>query len=202
MAKIEELQTCVPLYSIVEHLLGDPDASDAGQWDRALKELIAAIGGGKLKISGFRAGSEIWEEVPFKEFPEIANNPVSDFDFEVEFSGERVLEFDEVLKAIIVRKHKHFNEMPTKLWTDVCANSGAEVLRLWPPTPPPIEDPVLLRVQEALRDAIEKKGKPLTTREAEDIASGIVGQKKSREMLLTVQLPQKQGRRRKEPKRA
>jgi hypothetical protein len=197
---IEETESDVPLYRVAEHIVGDLHHLLTAEWDRALKELIAAARAGKLRVSGRRDGNARSEAVRPNDFAEVGDNPVADFDFAIEYSGNRVLEFHEEYEARILESQS--TGKPAVLWTDVCADSGAEVLRLWPPTPPPIEDPVLLRVQEALRDAIEKKGKPLTTREAEDIASDIVGQKKSREMLLTVQLPQKQGRRRKEPKRA
>jgi hypothetical protein len=99
-------------------------------WGRALKALIAAVRDGKLKVRGFRAGSEISEEMPPEEFAEEADNPFTDPDFTLEYSGKRFLELD-VENGATIRK-SHSNGAATVLWTDLCADSGAEVLRLWP----------------------------------------------------------------------
>jgi hypothetical protein len=173
MANIEETQTCVSLYRVVEHIVGDTDCSDADQWDCALKGLIASVSDGKLKVSGFRTGSEIWETIPFKEFAEIADNPYGDIQLDVEYSGKRVLEFNSDLRAKILRSH--FNGAPTVLWTNVCANSGTEILSLWP-------SPTL---EAILRKAIHQNGGDLTQDQAEKVAPGW-GQTKIRDTLAAI----------------
>jgi hypothetical protein len=150
MAKIEAHRRDVPLYEVVKHIAGgDPEcvfipsdddeeglevsvSEDAVKedWDRALEQLIDAVGASKLKVRGRRAGSEWLEEVKSGDFAEVADNPFASRDFGNEFSGKRVLEFDADHRAIILRCHS--NGASELLCADLCADSGAEVLKLWP----------------------------------------------------------------------
>jgi hypothetical protein len=154
MANIESRKS-VPLYEVVEHKVGDlgdrpvdfiedhpvnqadpehygpvVDRLTVEAWDRALGELISAVRYGKVRLRGLRAGSEISEEMPPGEFAEEAHNPFADFDLGIEYSGKRILEFSEDRGAKVLRSHS--NGAPTLLWTDLCADSGAEVLKRWP----------------------------------------------------------------------
>jgi hypothetical protein len=201
MANIEESRKSVPLYEVVEHIVGDLDHLVASRrrakiaaWDRALKELIDAARHPKLKVRGFRAGREESEAVPLEEFAEVADNPFADFDFDAEYSGKRILEFDEVYVAKILRSH--LNGAPEVLWTGLCAESGAEILKLWPSPSPAVGKPSPPNLFKLLGDAMDKKGAPLTQREAERIASGArakENQKEVRRVLEAVQGKQTQG---------
>jgi hypothetical protein len=231
MANIEELRKCVPLYEVVEHIVGDlgrpavvlvqaedkfedwieqklkvrglpagrwqmpvVDGPTIEAWDRALNELIDAARHPKLKVRGFRAGREESEAVPPEEFAEVADNPFADFDFDAEYSGKRTLEFDEDHVAELIRSH--FNGAREVLWTGLCAESGAEVLTLWPAQSPVIGKPYPPNLFKLLGEAKEKKGAPLTQREAEAIASDAgakENQKEVRRVLERVQGKQKQG---------
>ena len=119
----------MPLYEVVEHIVGDLDHSVASRrrakiaaWDRALKELIDAARHPKLKVRGFRAGREISEAVPPEEFAEVADNPVADLDFDLEYNDKRILEFDEDYVAKILRSHSI--GAAEVLWTGLCAEFG------------------------------------------------------------------------------
>jgi hypothetical protein len=155
---------------VVEHIVGDLAHLVASRrrakiaaWDRALKELIDAAHHPRLKIRGFRAGREESEEVPPEEFPEVADNPVSDFDFGIEFSGKRILEFDKDYGAKSLRSHS--NGAPEVLWTNLCAESGAEVLKLWPkPTKPTAKASSKSKCSEWLV-AARRAGPPKMTKE-------------------------------------
>jgi hypothetical protein len=154
MPNIKATRKDVPLYEVAEHIVGDlerpayvlnhdPDEEDWCElvldeptiealdqaWGRALSELIAAIRETKMEVSGCRAGIEKSEQLPPKESPELAHNPFGDLNLDVEYSGKRVLEFDDDFGAKIVRSHS--NGAPAVLWTNLCANSGAEILKLW-----------------------------------------------------------------------
>jgi hypothetical protein len=70
MANIEAYRTDVPLYQVVEHLVGDLDrlaalrrSSKIAAWDHALKDLIGAVSLAKLKARGRRPGSQLLEAI-------------------------------------------------------------------------------------------------------------------------------------------
>jgi hypothetical protein len=214
MANIEALRKDVPLYEVVEHILGDRgQQTDAmpEEWDdlafdetvvkamdSALADLIRSIKDGLLKVNGRREGNWDRESVPSGLFVNIAGiNPLADIDIDIEDSGKAkgggikqengkaVLDFNEdgfgiisINKGLCVRSEV--------TWNDITADSGEEVLALWPAP----------NLEQRLREAIARKGAPLTQREAEVIASdaGVEGgQKKSREVLKYIQGKGKQG---------
>jgi len=81
----------------------------------------------------------------------------------------------------------------------------ARVLELWPSPSPSIGDSHSPDLTELLNEAIKRKGAPLGTREAEEIASragAIENQKKVGEVLESIQGKQKQGPRGPRTKRA
>jgi hypothetical protein len=142
MADIEDTELDVPLYRVVEHIVlhhlvaSRRSARSAKVWDRALKELMATGRAGKLGVRGFRVGSKKSKTVPPMEFPEKADNPVAELTnsrFAMVWGewGKRHLEFDVECQARILEGQS--TGPPAVLWINVCANSGAEVLRLWPP---------------------------------------------------------------------
>jgi hypothetical protein len=151
MANIEAYRKDVSLYEVAEHIVGDlgqpavvlvPTADDqewvepvvdrttVEAWDRALKELVAAVRDGKLKVKGRRPGSGYLEEVTPGDLAEVADNPFADLCFTIEYSGKSFFEIQEEHGATIRKSHS--NGAPTVLWTDLCADSGAEILKLWP----------------------------------------------------------------------
>jgi hypothetical protein len=101
-------------------------------WGGAWQKLSAAVRDGKLLVRGFRRGSEYSEEIKSEEFPELWHNRFSDFDFNAEYGGHRFLEFDKCDKAEILNGQSlGASEV---IWAGLCAVSGAEVLKLWPPS--------------------------------------------------------------------
>jgi hypothetical protein len=136
MANIEAYRTDVPLYQVVEHIVGDLDplaalqrSSKIAAWDHALKDLIDAVSLAKLKARGRLPGSQLLEAISSGDFAEVADNPHANFDLTIEYGGKRVLEFNDT-KATIVKSHSI--GPPKVMWTDVCAESGAEILKIWP----------------------------------------------------------------------
>jgi hypothetical protein len=178
---IEETQTCVSLYSVLEHIVGDPDCPDAERWDQALKCLVAAVRGGKLKVSGFQVGSEVWETIPQKSFAEVAHNPLALLGVDPEdenqifqdmlntqYSGKKILEFDEELKANVLKSS--FSGPPALRWSDVCADSGAEILKIWP-LKLPVDEKLKEFLLEAKTKQFAEKGTPLQQRKAKALAA-------------------------------
>lgn len=205
MANIEETELDVPLERVVEHIVGDLPHSIAcrrsakiAEWDGALVKLIAAARIGKLKVSGRRDGNASSEAVRPNDFAEIANNPVADFNFNNEWGGKRILEFYAEGGAKILESH--LNGAPTVLWTDVCANSGAEVLRLWPQAPA-TGDSVPPNLEAALRKERKRRNEALiSTRDADELRQRIgakENQKEGRKILESVQGQRPPGRPRK-----
>ena len=136
MANIEAYRTDVPLYQVVEHIVGDLDplaalqrSSKIAAWDHALKDLIDAVSLAKLKARGRLPGSQLLEAISSGDFAEVADNPHANFDLTIEYGGKRVLEFNDT-KATIVKSHSI--GPPKVMLTDVCAESGAEILKIWP----------------------------------------------------------------------
>jgi hypothetical protein len=134
---IEETDLDVPLERVLQHIVGDLPHSIAcrrsakiAKWNDALTELIATVRKGNLKVSGRRDGNARSKTVRPNDFAEIADNPVADFSFDNEWSGKRVLEFSAEDGAKILESH--LIGAPKVLWTDVCADSGMEVLKNWP----------------------------------------------------------------------
>jgi hypothetical protein len=139
MANIEGYRTDVPLYQVVEHLVGDLDrlaalrrSSKIAAWDHALKDLIGAVSLAKLKARGRRPGSQLLEAISPGDFAEVADNPIADLESTVGYEGKRVQEFNDT-KATIVKSLPI--GPPEVMWTDVCAESGAEILKVWPAEP-------------------------------------------------------------------
>jgi hypothetical protein len=193
MANIEAYRKDVPLYEVAEHIVGDlgdlpvdfmknfiknhpenqadpehygpvVDRLTVEAWDRALGELISAVRDGKVRLRGFRAGSEISEEMPPIEFAEEAHNPFADFDLGIDHSGKLILEFED--RGAKIRR------APTVLWTDLCADSGAEVLKLWPK---PIKPTAKARGRSACEEWLvsERLAGPQTQSKEEYKAEGI-----------------------------
>jgi hypothetical protein len=105
------------------------DGAIVHAWDRALKDLIGAVSLANLKVKGRRLGSQFLEAISPGDFAEVADNPLADFDSTNGCEGKRVLEFNDT-KVTIIRVQPI--GAPAVLWIDVCAESGAEVLKLWP----------------------------------------------------------------------
>jgi hypothetical protein len=147
MANIEASQPDVSLYDVAEHIVGyrsediceeewdGPvfDRPTIEAWALALKELIAAVRDGRLKVRGRRSGSNHSEELQPDAFEDLkVCNPFADFDFGIELSGKDVLEFDEDGRAKIVKSASDFGGRSEVIWTHLFAVSGGEVLKLWP----------------------------------------------------------------------
>jgi hypothetical protein len=139
MSDIKGSRRDVPLFEVVEHIVGDLDhlavlqrTTKIAAWDRALKNLIDAVSMAKLKAKGRGTGNQLLEEISPGDFAEVASNPLTDFD--IGYGGKCVLEFNADNKATIIKSHSIGSA--AVLWTDVCAESGAEVLKLWPTEPP------------------------------------------------------------------
>jgi hypothetical protein len=147
MAKITATRKDVPLYEVVEHIVGDrgrptgdmpeewdevaPDETINEAWDSALEKLIAAVRDGKLKVSGRRAGGKALKELRPGDFAEKAHNPFGDLNLDIECSGKRVLEFGLDEEATIFESKSDLCRQPEVFRTDLCADSGAEILKLW-----------------------------------------------------------------------
>jgi hypothetical protein len=175
VSKIEADRKSIPLFEVIEHIVGDlgqvalqyedlgpkesgllqtageefsgarvplppgawqvllpVDEAIVSAWEGAWKKLRVAVRDGKLPVRGFRGGSEFSEEIKPEEFPELWHNRYSDFDLNVEYGGRCFLEFDECDKAEILNgKSLGASEV---IWAGLCAVSGAEVLKLWPPS--------------------------------------------------------------------
>jgi hypothetical protein len=63
------------------------------------------------------------------DFAEVANNPISDVAPTVRCEGKLVLEFNDT-NATVVKYHPI--GPPEVMWIDVRAESGGEILKLWP----------------------------------------------------------------------
>jgi hypothetical protein len=144
------------------------DGAIVEAWDRALKDLIGAVRLGKLKVKGRRPGSQFLEAISPGDFAEVADNPIADLESTVGHEGKRVLEFKDT-KATIGKSHS--TGTPEVSFTEVCAESGAEILTLWLAEPLAVPRPDLPNLTELLREAKDRKGAPLTQREAEKIGS-------------------------------
>jgi hypothetical protein len=73
------------------------------------------------------------------DFAELVSNPIADTAPNVWCEGKLVLEFTDTNAAIV---KGHPTGIPEVMWTDVCAESGAEILKLWPAEPLAIADPI------------------------------------------------------------
>jgi hypothetical protein len=105
------------------------DGAIVHAWDRALADLIGAVRRAELMAKGRPPGSPFLEAISPGDFAEVADNPIADLDSTVGYEGKRVLEFKDT-KATIVNSRPIGT--PEVMWTDVCAESGAEILKLWP----------------------------------------------------------------------
>jgi hypothetical protein len=141
----------VPLYQVVEHIVGDlrrpayvreqdqdypswytiaVDEATKEAWGRALAELIKAARAGYLKVRGRASISDDLKELRAGDFPTKADNPfATSVDLEVEYSGERILQFDDGLARIVGSGP---NGGLRVLQTDLCADTLEEVEKLWP----------------------------------------------------------------------
>jgi hypothetical protein len=111
MANIEAYRTDVPLYQVVEHIVGDlrrpayvreqdqddhdrdtiaEDEATKEAWDRALKDLIGAVRLAKLKVRGRRPGSQLLEEISSGDFAEVVDNPLAVSDTEESASSNLI----------------------------------------------------------------------------------------------------------------
>jgi hypothetical protein len=128
MPNTKRFREDVPLFEVVEHIVGDlgrpayvleqdqyhrdwdtiaVDETTKEAWDRALADLIKAVKAGDLKVSGRASKGEDLRELRAGDFPTKAHNPLAGLlDLDVEYSGERVLEFDDVGAARIVVRGK------------------------------------------------------------------------------------------------
>jgi hypothetical protein len=130
-------------------------------WDRALADLIKAAGSGGLKVGGRASKGEDSKELRPGDFPTRAHNPFANaLDLEVEFSGERILEFDDQGLARIVGSGP--NGGLRVLQTGLCADSWEEVLRLWPADRNAAEgtrEPTDLEIAGVIRAAAREAGR-------------------------------------------
>ena len=120
------------------------------------------------------------------DFTELVNNPIADTAPIVWCEGKLVLEFEDTNAAIV---KSHPIGPPEVMWTDVCAESGEEILKLWP-AKLPVASPDPPNLTDLLREAKDRKGSALTQREAEKIASdhgAIENQKEVRRVLELLQ---------------
>jgi hypothetical protein len=109
------------------------DGAIVQAWDRALADLIGAVRWAELRAKGRGPGSLFLEPISPGDFAELANNPIADMAPTVWCEGKLVLEFKDT-NAIIVKCHPV--GPPEVMWIDVCAESGEEVLGLWPSQSP------------------------------------------------------------------
>lgn len=105
------------------------DGAIVHAWDRALADLIGAVRRAELRAKGRPPGSQFLEAISPGDFAEVASNPIADLDSTIGYEGKRVLEFKDT-EATIAKSHPIGT--PKVMWTDVCAESGAEILKLWP----------------------------------------------------------------------
>ena len=160
MANIKASDQHIPLRLVVEHIagnLGQKADNEPEEWDDlafdemakglgagALADLIHFVQDGVLRVSGRREGNWDRQNVPSGLFANIVViNPFADIDFDIEDSGKAngggknqengqiVLDFDEndfgvifINKGLCVRDEV--------IWSSITADSGAEVLKLWP----------------------------------------------------------------------
>jgi hypothetical protein len=105
------------------------DGAIVQAWDRALADLICAVRRAELRAKGRGPGSLFLEAISPGDFAEVANNPIADMASTVWCEGKLVLELKDT-NAIIVKCHPI--GPPEVMWIDVCAESGGEILKLWP----------------------------------------------------------------------
>ena len=151
MVDIEAYRTDVPLVEVVEHIVGeigrpaytledDPDnhnsytivedESTKEAWDRALADLVRAVNAGHLRVSGRASKAEDLKELRAGDFPTRAHKFAGPVDLEVEYSGERILEFTDDGLARIVEGGGGFRVLKT----DLRADFWEEVLSVRPGT--------------------------------------------------------------------
>ncbi|MGO9430919.1 hypothetical protein [Rhodoblastus sp.] len=146
-------------------------------WDSALEKLICSVKNKLLKVSGRRDGSWAPEETPSGVFADLAVvNPFADIDFEIEDSGK--IEDSDMIqdsgKAVFELDQDGFGKIfinkglcvrPQVIWTRLTADSGAEVLKLWPR---PIKPTAKARGKSACSDWLvseRRAGPPKQTKE-------------------------------------
>jgi hypothetical protein len=123
------------------------DGAIVQAWDRALADLIGAVFRAELRAKGRGPGSLFLEAISPGDFAEVADNPLADLDSTIGYEGKRVLEFKDT-EATIVKSQPI--GPPKVMWTDVCAESGAEILKLWPAQPLAMTD-LVKPAHQALR---------------------------------------------------